>query len=67
MLVSFSSTFFLPCSDCSIRVFLLCDLHLLSWYAYRLTIITQTFCGLKEITLTALELQGKNQLFPLAV
>ena len=23
--------------------------------------MTQTFCGLKEIALTALELQGKNQ------
>ena len=29
-----------------------------NWYAYRLTIIAQTFC---EIALTAVELQGKNQ------
>ena len=27
-----------------------------NWYAYRLTIIAQTYCGLKEITLTAIEL-----------
>ena len=29
---------------------------------YRLTIIAQTFCGIKEIVLTAIELQGKNQI-----
>ena len=28
-------------------------------YMYRLTIIAQIFCGLKEILLTAIELQGK--------
>ena len=35
--------------------------RLKSRYAYRLTIIAQTSCGLKEIALTATESQGKNQ------
>ena len=30
-------------------------------YVCRLAIIAQTFCGLKVIALTAIELQGKNQ------
>ena len=32
-----------------------------NWYAYRVTIIAHTFCGLTEITLTAIELQDKIQ------
>ena len=48
-------------SNChAYRINYLCE-YLKNWYAHSLTIIAQMLCGLKEIAMTTIELQSKNQ------